>query len=131
MQVRSLMMNKILLFTLLLIFTCCKTQTKIVEVPQIHTEYITKTDVVRDSIYIYDKEYSRNDTVFIEKYKYKTIDRFLTDTIMNTDTITVVKEVEVPVKYVPERYKRVYYLFWGLLTALLLVVGYKIRKIIK
>lgn len=119
-----------LLFVLLLTLISCKTQTKIVEVevPRIHTEYITKTDSVMmyDSIYI--KEYTKADTVYLSEYKFKYIDRIKCDTIMKNDTITIVKEVPVEVEVVPERYRRVYNLFILLLLGFLVMIGYKIRK---
>lgn len=62
------------------------------------------------------KEVPRKDKV-IEKVVYK--------------EVPVIKEVEVPVKYVPDYYKRVNTGFWILLSMLILIVGWKIFKIVR
>ena len=45
--------------------------------------------------------------------------------------VPVIKEVEVPVKYIPDYYKRVNSGFWILLSILILIVGFKIFKIVR
>ena len=87
-----------------LLLTGCKT--KYVTVPEIHTEYISKTDtfVQRDSIHEHDSIWSiiKGDTV--TNYKYKTIykDRIVykakTDTVLKVDTVTQVVTVTEKVK---------------------------------
>lgn len=87
----------------------CKTRREIVEVPievpQIKTEYKTKTD----SIFVHDSVfhtiYSKSDTIYSEliKYRYKyLVNR---DTIVVRDSIYktqyLTKTVEKKVKYVP------------------------------
>lgn len=60
------------------------------------TIYINK--LIKDSIYLKDSVYihSKNDTVFVEKYKYKYIDKVVRDTsyVVKSDTISVPYPVE-------------------------------------
>lgn len=60
------------------------------------TTYINK--LIKDSIYIKDSVYihSKNDTVFVEKYKYQYIDKVVRDTsyVVKSDTISVPYPVE-------------------------------------
>lgn len=60
------------------------------------TTYINK--LIKDSIYLKDSVYihSKNDTVFVEKYKYQYIDKVVSDTsyVVKSDTISVPYPVE-------------------------------------
>lgn len=60
------------------------------------TTYINK--LIKDSIYLKDSVYihSKNDTVFVEKYKYQYIDKVVRDTscFVKSDTISVPYPVE-------------------------------------
>ena len=106
-------------------FLSCKT-IQYVPVPEIQKEYITKTDttIIQDSIYI--KEWAKADTVYLDRFKYKYIYNIKTDTIFRTDTTTVIKEVEVPVKHVPAYYKKINACFWILVIIIGLYIGAKI-----
>ena len=117
--------NKIIILICLMGFLSCKT-IQYVPVPEIQKEYITKTDttIIQDSIYI--KEWTKADTVYLDRFKYKYIYNIKTDTIFKTDTTTVIKEVEVPVKFVPAYYKKINAGFWVLIVILLLYIGAKI-----
>lgn len=117
--------NKIIILICLMGFLSCKT-IQYVPVPEIQKEYITKTDttIIQDSIYI--KEWAKADTVYLDRFKYKYIYNIKTDTIFRTDTTTVIKEVEVPVKYVPSYYKKINACFWILVIIFLLYIGAKI-----
>ena len=117
--------NKIIILICLMGFLSCKT-IQYVPVPEIQKEYITKTDttIIQDSIYI--KEWAKADTVYLDRFKYKYIYNIKTDTIFRTDTTTVIKEVEVPVKFVPAYYKKINASFWVLIVILLLFIGAKI-----
>lgn len=117
--------NKIIILICLMGFLSCKT-IQYVPVPEIQKEYITKTDttIIQDSIYI--KEWAKADTVYLDRFKYKYIYNIKTDTIFRTDTTTVIKEVEVPVKFVPSYYKKINACFWVLIVILLLYIGAKI-----
>ncbi len=87
----------IIIFILLFLVGCSRTLTKVVEVPRVKTEYREK--YLRDSVYFYDSIFVQktNDTLFINKFHYKYIDRIVKDTISRTDTITLVTQVEVPI----------------------------------
>ena len=84
----------------------CKPVERIVEVPvpQIKTEYIQNDIVYYDSIYIENEKIIEKDTVYQKyiEYRYKILYK---DSIqIKTDTITIVKEIEIeqPVPYVPQ-----------------------------
>ncbi len=92
-------LKKVFIIVVLLFFVgCSRTLTKVVEVPKIKTEYREK--YLRDNVYFYDSIFvsKTNDTLFINKFHYKYIDRIVKDTISRTDTITLVKTVEVPIR---------------------------------
>ncbi len=84
----------------LLFFVGCspRTQIRTVEVPIRTKEY--KDRYLRDSVYFYDSIFVSevSDTLIINKFHYKYIDRIVKDTISKTDTITLVKTVEVPIR---------------------------------
>lgn len=91
-------MYKTLLILVLSTLLIGCTHIKYVEVPKeiVHTEY--QTQLVHDSIYQLDSIFIKemNDTILIEKYKYKTKYNTVRDTIVVNDTIvnTVIKNVE-------------------------------------
>lgn len=90
-------MKKLLLAILLgILLSGCAT-TKYVEVPvdRVKIEYRDRVSV--DTLYRSDSTIirERGDTVFLEKYKYIYRVKELRDTVNVTDTITVVKPVEV------------------------------------
>lgn len=101
--------NTIILAIICLILASCRTRREVVEIPieipQIKTEYINKTDsiLIHDSIHHY--VYSKSDTVFSEivKYRYKYLVK--RDTILRQDTLYktqyLTKNVEKKIKYVP------------------------------
>lgn len=131
-----LIMNKIniLLFCLfILLLGSCRT-TKYVEVPVItektHTEQILRTDSVyiQDSIFV--NQYVKGDTVYRDKEKIKLVRVAKHDTITVTDSIPrIVKVREVQqVKYVPEYYKTINWLFWGLIIGFVIFIVYKLKR---
>ena len=90
-------MKKLLLAILLgILLSGCAT-TKYVEVPvdRVKIEYRDRVSI--DTLYRNDSTIIREkgDTVFLEKYKYIYRVKELRDTVNVTDTITVVKPVEV------------------------------------
>ena len=90
-------MKKLLLAILLgILLSGCAT-TKYVEVPvdRVKIEYRDRVSI--DTLYRNDSTIIREkgDTVFLEKYKYIYRVKELKDTVNVTDTITVVKPVEV------------------------------------
>ena len=90
-------MKKLLLAILLgILLSGCAT-TKYVEVPvdRVKIEYRDRVSI--DTLYRNDSTIIREkgDTVFLEKYKYIYRVKELRDTVNVTDTVTVVKPVEV------------------------------------
>lgn len=89
------------LFIILSAFLSACTTTKYITVPITHTDtlYVTKHQRdsinVRDSIYIKD----RGDTVWIERWHTKYVERLRTDTLIEhrADTVSVPVEVQVEV----------------------------------
>lgn len=97
----------VLLCFLLSLLTGCKT--KEVLVPTVRKEYITKTDtlrlVSRDSVRVLDsvwvERWTAGDTVFVTKDRWHvlahervdTVLRIRADTLLRTDTITVIRPV--------------------------------------
>lgn len=90
-------MKKLLLAILLGILLSGCAATKYVEVPvdRVKIEYRDRVSV--DTLYRNDSTIIREkgDTVFLEKYKYIYRVKELKDTVNVTDTVTVVKPVEV------------------------------------
>lgn len=90
-----------LLIALMALLCGCKGP-RTVYVPELHTEYVTKTDslIRTDSVYVKDSIYVEKggDTVVMYKTRYvyrdRWRDRLVTDTLVRTDSVTVVREVE-------------------------------------
>jgi hypothetical protein len=114
-----------------LVLSSCKTTTKLVEVPVevIKKEYIYDTKV--DSVYIRDSidRWQKGDTLYITKWhtKYKYINKV--DTILRTDTIPKIVQVEKKVEV-----NHIYWwqktLMWlgGIMTMLFAgIITYKIK----
>ena len=88
-------MKKLLLYIIcsILLVGCASTQ----YIPIEHTkiEYVhslqVDTCLIKDSIYIKEK----NDTVYLEKYKYIYKNKVVKDTVLINDTIPIIKTVEV------------------------------------
>ena len=87
---------------LVFVFCISSCRTKYLNVPEYHTEYITKTDsfTQRDSIFVKDSVYMwmQGDTIYKEKfsviYKDRWRDRYLCDTVIKTDSVRVPYPVE-------------------------------------
>lgn len=120
--------TKIILFTCIASLIGCKTKTVYVPVREIQTEIEMLDRWHRDSIYILDSVflYSKNDTVFLNKYKtiYKEVVRV--DSIRK-DSI-VYKEIPIPVD-VPVAY----YPTWMIVLAIIGGggIGYVIFRLYK
>lgn len=89
------------LFIILASFLSACTTTKYVTVPVTHTDTLYITKHQRDSINVHDSIYikDRGDTVWIERWHTKYVERLLTDTLIEhrTDTVSVPVEVQVEV----------------------------------
>ena len=89
-----------IVFIVVLLLSSCAT--KVVTVPEVHTEYIYRTDsfVKRDSIHINDSVFIREkgDTIFVERYKtiYRDCfrDKVRVDSFIQLDSIPYKVEVE-------------------------------------
>lgn len=116
-------MLMVVLIILPLTFLSCKS---IKEIP-IHitdTLYNTKTNTeyIKDSVYI--TQYQKNDTIYIDKLKYKYINTNKTDTIKDIRYIDKPIYIEVEKTKYPKEY--IYLLICSILS--LLYVGYKIKS---
>jgi hypothetical protein len=123
-------MKKIVLFLLISVCFAACVQTKYIPVETIKTEY--KSLFQRDSIYFKDSIYirERGDTVFVDKYRYVYRDRFLNDTTLRIDSVSVPYPVKGDTII---EYKRD--VFWWIgLAAIIIVLVYFVlwvrRKIV-
>jgi len=119
---------------------CCSCKTKTVLVPEYHTDttYITKTEYdsvwKHDSIYLH--EYTKGETLFVEKEKWHTLykEKIITDTLYKSkvDSIPVPYPVEKKLTF---RQRCAIKLFPWLLMLMMAIMGYifrtPIRKILK
>ena len=121
---------------LITLFCGCKTVTKVVEVEKVRTDttYITKHQ--RDSIHVHDSvylhEYTRGDTVYIEKVRWRTDykEKLRIDTIYMSKTDTVKVEKTETVIQKESKWKRLGKMIGKMLAvALLLFAIYCIIKI--
>lgn len=109
---------------------------KTIYVPDVHYEYITKTDTfikidsvsVKDSIYVTQK----GDTVRIERWRVEYRDRWrekiVRDTVIRTDTISVPYPVEKKLT-IKERFDMYLGFMWKFIAVLLvLIAGYVFVK---
>lgn len=109
---------KILFICSLLAFNSCKVKEYIPIVENAtDTIYLTNRDSIQiyDSIYI--KEYLKNDTVFLNTYKYKYIDKIKIDTIFKTHNVYIKEPYPVIEKHWYDNYINCL-AFIGLITIL-------------
>ena len=112
-----------------LLMTMCSscTTTKYVPLPEYHTDTLRITNYERDSIYVHDSTFIREngDTVLIEKWHTRWRDRWQHDTIYVAHNDTIVRSIEVP------KYQDAPLTWWqqtrihvgGIVIWLLLIVG--------
>ncbi len=119
----------ILLVMIALLATGCRgSKVVTVEVPKIEKEYITSTDTLHqyDSVYVFNDRYISRDTVYntqiSEKYRY--IYKTRTDTLLKTDTVTIVdsKRIEALVDE-NDGLKATGYFYRTLCLCLLVIIG--------
>ena len=122
--------NTIILAIICLILASCRTTKTIevpVEVPQIKTEYVNKTDSILIHDSVFHTIYREADTVYSQliKYRYKYLVK--RDTILRQDTIyltkTLTNTVEKKIRYVPIIYK----ILAGIGAAALLLLGIRLK----
>lgn len=94
-ELTGIIVGAIIALWVTLALTSCKSKT--VVVPEQHTVYVGKNDTILklDSVYWHDSVfvYSRNETVYKEKYKYvdrcKFVYKTKTDTVIKVDSVNV------------------------------------------
>ena len=104
---RFLLTYAVVVIALILVLLLSGCATKVVTVPEIHTEYVYRTDsfLQRDSIYVNDSVFVREkgDTVWIERYKTLYRDRWRdvvrVDSVVKVDSIPYKVEVEKPLTW--------------------------------
>ena len=104
---RFLLTYAVVVIALILVLLLSGCATKVVTVPEIHTEYVYRTDsfLQRDSIYVNDSVFVREkgDTVWIERYKTLYRDRWRdvvrVDSVVEVDSIPYKVEVEKPLTW--------------------------------
>ena len=104
---RFLLTYAVVVKALILVLLLSGCATKVVTVPEIHTEYVYRTDsfLQRDSIYVNDSVFVREkgDTVWIERYKTLYRDRWRdvvrVDSVVKVDSIPYKVEVEKPLTW--------------------------------
>ena len=86
----------LILFTLLLLVSC---KTRYIEVEKYVDRLQTETEYLHDSIYVHDSTFvhHKGDTVYMDKWHTKFIERIHTDSFIKTDSI------RVPVPYYVEK----------------------------
>lgn len=123
-------MKKLLFVFLLYIVASCTT-TKYIEIPVEHTRVEYKDRIEHDSIYFRDSivQKKKNDTIYLEKYKYLYKYKYLRDTVNVVDSIPIVTVQEVT-KEVNKlhNWQSILIVLGGVFIA---VIGYKLIRIIK
>ena len=86
-------------FIALAVCGCRGTKVVTVDVPRIEKEYVVSTDTVHqfDSVWVYNEKYAQKDTIYITKVneRYKYLYKVRVDTLLKTDTITIVNKEQV------------------------------------
>lgn len=105
---------KLIIITILLGAAMQACRTRYIEVPKIHTEI--KEHIRTDSITIIDSVLiqAKNDTVYIERTKWRTRIKQTTDTITIRDTITQIKQIEKSIHTKTPKSK-----FWVIIVSVL------------
>ena len=125
-----------LLCVISLLVWLCSCSPRVITVPEVHTEYVYRTDsfVKRDSIHVMDSVFIREkgDTVWVERWKtlYRDIYRDVVrvDTIVRLDSIPYKVEVEKPLTWWQE--KKIAFGDYALCLLFLLLVYVLIRGIL-
>jgi len=126
------MMSALSTFALLAItaLTSCSA-VKNVQIPQmVDQSYMVNGQMVHDSIYlrdsIYIREYSRNDTVYIDRWR----ERIQDHEVVRTDTLKVTEyqTITETQKYIPRFYKWCTVLFWLVIVCVIVYVSLRILK---
>lgn len=92
----------VLVIGVLIVLLLCGCSPKVITVPEVHTEYIVRSDtfIKRDNIVRNDSVIIRmqGDTVTVERWHTKTVDRWrdrmMRDTVIRCDSVSVPYQVE-------------------------------------
>ena len=89
----------LLVMIALMVCGCQGTRVVSVDVPKIEKEYVASVDTMHqfDSVYVFNDQRVVKDTVYITKVneKYKYLYRTRVDTLLKTDTITVINTEQI------------------------------------
>lgn len=113
------------IFILVVLLSCFACSPRIIERVVTKVEY--RDRLVKDSVFVHDsiwqKEYIKGDTVYLDKYVYKYLykDKFVHDTsyVAVHDTTTVEKEVPAKLTWIQKAKLNSYGWLLGVLLALL------------
>lgn len=107
------------------ILSSCRTNTVYVPVETVRMEY--RDRIQRDSVHHYDSVFvkMKDDTVWLEKYKYLYRDKLIRDSVFVTDSVQIPYAVKGDTEYV----NRIYW--WQTLLQILgaILLGFLIYKI--
>lgn len=127
-------MKKVFWILVGLMVSACET-TKVVTVERVRTDTVLVTKHTRDSIWLHDsiRVSEKGDTVRIEKWHTKYIEREVHDTLYQSKTDSIPVPYEV-IKEVPAKLSKTQKgLMWtgGLsILALVLAIGFKLRRLL-
>ena len=83
----------------LMVCSCRGTRVITIDVPKIEKEYVASVDTVHqfDSVWVFNEKYAQKDTIYITKVneRYKYLYKVRTDTLLKTDTITIVNKEQI------------------------------------
>lgn len=89
----------LLVMIALMVCGCQGTRVVSVDVPKIEKEYVVSTDTVHqyDSVWVFNDRYIDRDTVYLTQIsqKYRYLYKTRTDTLLKTDTITVINTEQI------------------------------------
>ena len=89
----------LLVMIALMVCGCRGAKVVTVEVPKIEKEYVVSTDTVHqyDSVWVFNDRYIDRDTVYLTQIsqKYRYLYKTRTDTLLKTDTITVINTEQI------------------------------------
>lgn len=111
----------------ILFLSGCRTKIQYIPIESIRTEYQDR--YLRDSIYLHDSVYVRDqgDSVFVDRWHTRYIDRLRVDSFFRTDTI----HEPYPVEKIVYINKTAWYqdaLIWVGLGALAVLIGWLIKR---
>lgn len=96
---RKIVLILVLGLLALMVCSCRGTKVVTVEVPKIEKEYVVSTDTMHqfDSVYVFNDQRVVKDTVYLTQIskKYRYLYKMRVDTLLKTDTITVINTEQI------------------------------------